>query len=95
MWEKVAQQWFRDSNIDFIQANQWPPSSPDLNPLDFCVWGVLEERVCRHPHASIESLKESLVAEWNKIPQKIFYKACLSVERRLRECILAEGGLIE
>jgi len=23
---------------DFIAKNQWPPNSPDLNPLDYHVW---------------------------------------------------------
>ena len=23
----------------FIQLENWPPNSPDLNPVDYCVWG--------------------------------------------------------
>ena len=24
---------------DFIDMDAWPPNSPDLNPLDYHVWG--------------------------------------------------------
>jgi hypothetical protein len=27
-----------------------PPSSPDLNPLDYSVWGVLESKACKNSH---------------------------------------------
>ena len=27
---------------------QIPPNSPDLNPLDYCVWNELKERLDRH-----------------------------------------------
>ena len=30
---------------DFIPPNLWPPNSPDLNPVDYKIWGVLQERV--------------------------------------------------
>ena len=25
----------------------WPPRSPDLTPLDFCLWGLMKSEVCR------------------------------------------------
>jgi len=25
---------------DFIAKDEWPPNSPDLNPLDYHVWGA-------------------------------------------------------
>jgi len=30
---------------DFIPPDVWPPNSPDLNPVDYTVWSVLQERV--------------------------------------------------
>ena len=26
---------------DFIPPNLWPPNSPDLNPVDYKIWGIL------------------------------------------------------
>ena len=31
--------------IDFIEPNMWPPNSPDLNPVDYAVWGAFQQRV--------------------------------------------------
>ena len=30
---------------DFISLTLWPPNSLDLNPVGYCVWNVLQERV--------------------------------------------------
>jgi len=28
---------------DFFTKDQWPPNSPDLNPVEYCVWGAMLE----------------------------------------------------
>jgi len=30
---------------DFIRPQYWPPNSPDLNPVDYVIWGILQKRV--------------------------------------------------
>jgi len=30
---------------DFIPPTLWPPGSPDLNPVDYAVWEIMQERV--------------------------------------------------
>jgi len=30
---------------DFIPPTLWPPNSPDLNPVDFAVCGILQDRI--------------------------------------------------
>jgi len=32
---------------DFISPLQWPPNSPDLNLVDYAIWGQLQQRVYR------------------------------------------------
>jgi len=29
----------------FISADVWPPNSPDLNPVDYRIWGWMQEHV--------------------------------------------------
>ena len=29
----------------FIPPDLWPPNSPDLNPVDYRIWGVMQDRV--------------------------------------------------
>jgi len=28
----------------FISPDLWPPNSPDLNPVDYKIWGVMQEK---------------------------------------------------
>ena len=30
---------------DFIGPDLWPPNSPDLNPVDYKIWGVMQQWV--------------------------------------------------
>ena len=32
---------------EFIPPEMWPPNSPDLNLVDYSIWGMLQERVYR------------------------------------------------
>ena len=35
----------------------WPPSSPDLTPCDFFLWGHVKSQVYQHRLANLEELK--------------------------------------
>ena len=39
----ISQNWLRENIPDFITKEDWPPSSPDLNPMDFSIWSILEK----------------------------------------------------
>ena len=92
---KVNQEWCRTNCPGFISANEWPPSSPDLNPLDFCIWGVLEGRVNAKQHRSIESLKRALAREWDKLSMETVCAAIGSWRKRLEQVIRQNGGQFE
>src|SRR4051812_7316997 len=62
-----TQEWLRRKVPDFISKEEWPPRSPDLNPLDYSIWSILDDRACNKPHRTLESLKRSLVVEREKI----------------------------
>ena len=34
---------------DFISPLPWPPNSPDLNPVDYEVWGMFQQDSRRRP----------------------------------------------
>ncbi|CAJ0936005.1 unnamed protein product, partial [Mesorhabditis belari] len=42
-------------------------SIPDLNPMDFSVWSVLESQACAKSHKTVESLKKALQKAWEAI----------------------------
>ena len=74
---------------------EWPPNSPDLNVMDYSIWGILEAEACSKPHQSIDALKKSLVKAWNKIPQEVIDRAVDDFPKRLQKCIDAGGGHFE
>jgi len=34
---------------DFISPSLWPPNSPDVNPVDYNIWSIVQERVYQKP----------------------------------------------
>ncbi|KAI6646352.1 hypothetical protein LOD99_9223 [Oopsacas minuta] len=90
-----TQEWLRTNIPDFISKVEWPSSSPDLNPLDFSMWSILESSACSKSHNSIESLKQSLTREWEKIPQEMLRTVVWAVPGRLKAVIKKKGGYIE
>ena len=82
--------------LNLLEPQHWPPNSPDLNPVDYCIWGVLEQNVYRGRKISdLETLKEVLVEEWKKIPQKTVNNCIDAFRGRLRSVIKENGRHIE
>lgn len=92
---RKVQQWCAQNFPGFINFNQWPPSSPDLNPMDYSVWSVLESKACKKNHSSIDALKKSLEKAWNELDVSYLSATIEDFPRRLQECIAAKGGLFE
>ena len=90
-----TQEWLADNFHDHITPNLWPPSSPDLNPLDYYVWGVVERDVNKHPHNTKDSLKASIVRVMQDIDEDHLKLACQRFRSRIEAVIDAEGGFIE
>ena len=81
--------------IFYRPATLWPPSSPDLNPLDFACWGVIERRACAIPHRNIDELKVSVEREWSAMSDEFVQSSCAAFRPRIESVIKAKGGHIE
>jgi len=45
----------------------WPPNSPDINPVDYAIWGALQQRIYhQRQFETVEELSER-VTEWQKL----------------------------
>lgn len=74
----------------------WPANSPDLNPVDYCIWSELERRVFRgRIITSTEDLKKALKQEWKKFPQETINNAIDAFPKRLARVVQEKGGHIE
>ena len=64
-------EFFSRHTLDFISPLPWPPSSPDLNPVDYEVWGMLQQRVYHSRIRDVDHLKQRLIEEWHCFDQNI------------------------
>ena len=51
----------RRETPDFISPDLWPPNSPDLNPVDYAIWAVMQRRVYQSKIHTIDELKQRLI----------------------------------
>ena len=92
---RTTVQWISDHFPGFITPREWPPYSPDLNPMDYSVWSILEARACAKPHKSLEALRRSLTEQWDKITVEEVRTIAQNFTKRLKLCIKAEGSHFE
>ena len=77
---------------DFIPPALWPPNYLDLNPVDYCVWIVPQERVyyCTKVD-NVVDLKQCIMAEWAALDHSIIASAIVQWLLRLHACVRAAG----
>lgn len=83
--------FLQQESISFIEPESWPPNSPDLNPVDYAIWGALQERVYHHQIRDLNHLREVITAEWGRISQRFIIRSIDQWRRRL-ECVVAQNG---
>ena len=87
-----TQTWLNDHFSDFIKKDEWSASSPDLNPLDYSIWSLLEADVNAEEHNSVESLKNAISEAFERLPMEVINQAVDNWMKRLDAVIKAKGG---
>jgi hypothetical protein len=80
----------KSKKVMFIK--QWPPHSPDLNPIEQ-MWAVLNAIVAENfaPAKSIAELQQQVRQAWEEIPMDVINRAVASFAARLKK-VRACGG---
>ena len=75
----------------------WPARSPDLNPLDYCLWGWMKDIVYSARVNTREELVQRIhaAAEFIRGEQVRVGNATRAVHTRAAACITAEGRVFE
>ena len=94
---KSTQMFLEQNTPSFVRAQDWPPDSPDCNPLDYHIWNQLKEIVYadRKAYKNLESLRTALRRSWGKVPMTGIQKAIRQFRPRLQAVVDAEGGPIQ
>jgi len=77
---------------DFILLLLWLQYSPDLIPVDYSVWSILQEKVYR---TRIADLKHLIKTEWAKLDHAVIVAAVRQWRRRLSACVRPGIGHIK
>uniref|UniRef100_A0A8R1E857 Uncharacterized protein n=1 Tax=Caenorhabditis japonica TaxID=281687 RepID=A0A8R1E857_CAEJA len=75
----LMQDWYKTNLPFMITSTEWLPYLPDLIPMDFSVWSVLEHK------AAIQKAWDALDVAY----------LSTTVSKRLRACVLEKGGLFK
>jgi len=59
----------------FIDTDHWSTNSLDLNPIDYSIWGALQQLVYRQKIHDLGHLKEVITSCWEQIRQDLIDKA--------------------
>jgi len=70
-------------------------NNPDLNPVDYRIWGKLQQRVYHNRIRDADQLKSCLIEEWEQFQQLIINEAVKQWHQHLQAYIRACRGHFE
>ena len=74
----------------------WPPNSPELNPVNYAILVVLQERLYHgRKFEYMEKLKQAIVLEWCTLSQRFTDGSINQWRCRLQAVLQENGGHIE
>ena len=90
---KATQQWCKRNLPNFIQKDEWPANSPDLNPIEN-LWSIIDEAAYRDPiPKTIGELESRLRHAWQNIPLASLRELARSMPQRLKHVTEQWGAL--
>ena len=65
---KVTQGHLENTTPEFIKKNEWPPPSPDCNPMDYSM-GLSKEKVYQGVRDELtkQALNDRIIMSWEQI----------------------------
>ena len=94
---KTTQEYLDGAMPDFIRKDEWPPQSPDCNPMDYAVWDSLSQKVYagKQDKYTENELKKHIRKCWKDITLGEIKKTISVWKKRLRTVVAENGGHID
>lgn len=74
---------------------EWPPRSPDFNPLDFFVWGYLTDLVYLNKPECIRDLEMKIYEAVDNITANMLENVQDNFMKRMEKCLEEDGYIVE
>ena len=89
---KLVKNYYDENNVDVLD---WPPQSPDLNPIEQ-IWAIMKQELYTQKSfpKNKNELVESFFTIWNNLKPKLLENLSDSIPERLEKVIKAKGGWI-
>ena len=91
----LLRQKFGDELISRRTNYPWAAHSPDLNPLDFFLWGYAKDNVYADKPTTLQELKTAITKFIKAMPEEISRKVVENFAIRLNECLNVGGSHVE
>lgn len=87
---RIVKSWIEEHGIELLD---WPPQSPDLNPIEH-LWQHLKRKVVKYPTLpkNLDELFARVAKEWSQIPSEVCRDLVYSMPRRIQAVLKARGG---
>ena len=92
---KMVVDYLKTAVPHFIQPSYWPPSSPDLNPLDYGLWSILKKDVYSVKIKSMDHLKRRIQKCWKDLPQETINRTIDWFRETVSKMISVNGNRFE
>jgi hypothetical protein len=92
---ELLREFFDDCIISNRTEREWPPKSPDLNPLDFWFWGRIEAEMGKTPPVTLTELRRMVENAEAALPEEEIRWAAQAVKCRAHSCFEADRGHFE
>ena len=86
----VVAEWNAQHGSSISLLKNWPPSSPDLSPIEN-FWGYLERKMDAKGCLTFEEFKAALYQEAKATPSDVFSNLVGSMKKRMADCIRRGG----
>jgi hypothetical protein len=91
---KLTQEWCEKHFPSFIPKHRWPANSPDLNPLDYCLWNELVQAMDWDRVKTKQTLIEEIKRSVKKVRPEVVLESCNDFSKRCYRLLKNDGDYL-
>lgn len=91
----LTQNWPKNNIQHFWAKEEWPPNSPDLNPIEN-LWSIVQQALDKMtPATNRMDLIQKVKKAWSQISPDVLPRLVMGMPERVSQCIKLKGGHID